>query len=96
MGDDSRLYNDATVDEITDQTGVIDDRPILSIETDDRELAANFGRWIQESKSYWNDKSGYDLENVRNQNERYYLGKQIDKSKLYAYQVPYIDNQIYK
>ena len=95
MGDETRLFNDATVDEITDQTGVIDDRPILSVKTDDRELAANFGRWIQESKAYWNDKSGYDLESVRNQNERYYLGKQIDRSKLYAYQVPYIDNQIY-
>ena len=95
MGDETRLFNDATVDDITDQTGVIDDRPILSVKTDDRELAANFGRWIQESKAHWNDKSGYDLESVRNQNERYYLGKQIDRSKLYSYQVPYVDNQIY-
>lgn len=95
MGDESRLYNDASVDDVTDQTGIIDDRPILSVKTDDRELAANFGRWIADSKAYWNKKSGYDLESVRNQNERYYLGKQIDRSKLYAYQVPYIDNQIY-
>lgn len=95
MGDDTPLYNDSTVDNITDQTGVIDDRPILSITTDDKELISNFGRWLKESKSYWNDRSGYDLENVRNQNERYYLGKQIDKSRLYAYQVPFVDNQIY-
>lgn len=95
MGNDSPVYDDATTDNITDQTGVIDDRPILSIDTDDRELIANFNRWLKESKSFWNDRSGYDLENVRNQNERYYLGKQIDKSRLYAYQVPFIDNQIY-
>lgn len=95
MGDDTPVYNDSTVDNITDQTGIIDDRPILSITTDDRELIANFNRWIKDSKSFWNDKSGYDLESVRNQNEKYYLGKQIDKSRLYAYQVPFIDNQIY-
>lgn len=95
MNDGSKLYSDATVDDVTDQTGVIDDLPILSVDTDDRELAANFKRWLEDSKSYWNNKSGYDLENVRNQNEKYYLGKQIDRSKLYNYQVPYIDNQIY-
>lgn len=95
MGNDTPVYNDATVDDVTHQTGVIDDRPILSITTDDRELIANFKRWIHDSQSFWNDKSGYDLESVRNQNERYYLGKQIDRSRLYAYQVPFIDNQIY-
>ncbi len=95
MGDDNPVFNDASTDDITNQTGVIDDLPILSITTEDRELIANFKRWISDSESYWNDKSGYDLKAVRAQNERYYLGKQIDRSKLYAYQVPFIDNQIY-
>lgn len=95
MEEDSRLFDDSTVDNITVDTGVIDDRPVLSLDTDDRELAANFKRWIDDSQSYWNDRGGYDLESSRNRNERYYLGRQIDKSKLYAYQVPFVDNQIY-
>lgn len=95
MGDDNKLFNDPTVDNITDETGVIDDLPVLSITTDDKELITNFTRWIKDSKSFWNDRSGYNLEAVRNENERYYLGKQVDKSKLYAYQVPFVDNQIY-
>lgn len=89
------VFSDPTVDVITDKTGIIDDRPILSIDTDDRQLVANFNRWINDSRSYWNDRSGYDLENVRNRNERYFLGKQIDKSRLYDYQVPYQDNEIF-
>jgi hypothetical protein len=89
------VFNDPTVDIITDKTGIIDDRPILSLDTDDRQLIANFNRWVTDTKSYWNDRSGYDLQNVRNRNERYYLGKQIDKSRLYDYQVPYQDNEIF-
>lgn len=95
MDEDTRLFNDSAVDDVTFDTGVIDDLPVLSMTTDDRELAANFDRWLKDSQAYWNDKGGYDLETNRNRNERYYLGKQIDKSKLYAYQVPFIDNQIY-
>ena len=81
--------------EMREDTGVVDERPILSLDTDDRELIGNFKRWANESISYWNNKAGYDLENVRKNNEKYYLGKQIDRSKLYDYQVPYEDNQIF-
>ena len=95
MGNEQAVYDDPTVDQVTLDTGIIDDRPILSIDTDERELAANFKRWVDDSQTFWNNRGGYDLENVRNQNERYYLGKQVDKSRLYAYQVPFIDNQIY-
>lgn len=95
MEDDTNVFTDPSVDVVTDQTGVVDDRPLLSIDTPDRELVMNFNRWISDSKKYWNDKKGYNLEDARKNNERYYLGKQVDTSKLYNYQVPYIDNQIY-
>lgn len=95
MEDESSVFTDPSVDAVTEQTGVVDDRPLLSIDTPDRDLIQNFERWISDSQTYWNDRKGYNLEASRNQNERYYLGKQIDASKLYNYQVPYIDNQIY-
>lgn len=95
MLDDSPVFTDPSVDQVTEQTGLVDDRPLLSITTEDRELIANFNRWINDSRAYWNDKKSYNLEDARKNNERYYLGKQIDTSKLYDYQVPYIDNQIY-
>lgn len=95
MEDDSPVFTDQSVDQVTEQTGIVDDRPLLSIETEDRDLIANFSRWINDSRAYWNDRKSYNLEEARKNNERYYLGKQIDTSKLYNYQVPYIDNQIY-
>ncbi len=95
MDDDSPVFTDSSVDDVTDQTGLVDDRPLLSIKTEDRDLIQNFNRWVSDSKAYWNDKKGYDLESARRRNERYYLGKQVDTSKLYNYQIPYIDNQIY-
>lgn len=95
MDEERPVFNDSSVDVITEETGIIDDRPVLSLDTDDRILAANFKRWISDSQSYWNKRDGYNLDSVRNKNERYYLGKQIDKSRLYDYQVPYQDNQIY-
>lgn len=91
MNDDSPVFDKSPLEE----TGYVDERPILSIDTNDKELISNFNRWIKDSQSFWNNTKGYNLKSVRAQNERYYLGKQIDKSKLYQYQVPYIDNQIY-
>ena len=95
MHNDTELFDDSTVDSVTSDTGIIDDRPILSIDVDDKMLISNFKRWISDSNSYWNDRKGYNLEASRNMNERYYLGKQIDKGDLYDYQVPFMDNQIY-
>lgn len=92
---ENKIFNDPAVDDITHDTGVIDDLPVLSVDTPDRELIANFKRWTTDSISYWNQRDGYNLEYNRNRNERYYLGKQIDMSKLYNYQVPFVDNQIY-
>lgn len=93
--DYDKVFDDSSVDDITKETGVIDDRPVLSIQTEDRELIANFKRWISDSQAYWNNTKGYNLENVRARNEQYYLGYQIDESKLYNYQIPFVDNQIF-
>lgn len=95
MDETTKIFSDSTVDDITKDTGVIDDRPVLSIKTADNELIANFKRWIEDSQGYWNKSTGYNLESVRAKNERYYLGHQIDTSKLYNYQVPFVDNQIF-
>ena len=52
MGDDQKYYSDGAVDDITIDTGAIDELPILTLDTDDGELIRNFKRWVQDSKSY--------------------------------------------
>ena len=95
MNDESQVFTDGSVNEVTEDTGVVDERSTLSLDLDDKALIGNFKRWISDSQAYWDGRKGYNLKYVRNKNERYLLGQQIDKSELYDYQVPFIDNQIY-
>lgn len=44
---------------------------------------------------YWDDIQGQNLKYARAQSMRMVLGKQIDTSKLYRYQIPYIDNELH-
>lgn len=89
-----KVFDDSTTDNITKDTGIIDDLPTLSLNVRDSELVGNFKRWVSDAQAYWNNKKGYDLESRREKNERYYLGRQVDTSMLYQYQVPYQENQI--
>lgn len=95
MNDESQLFSDGSVNDVTEDTGVVDERSSLSLDLDDKALIGNFKRWISDSQTYWDSRKGYNLKYARNKNERYLLGKQIDTSELYDYQTPFIDNQIY-
>ena len=77
------------------ETGLREELPVLSIDVPDRDLINNFKRWEKESQAFWDDKTGYNLTERRKRNNQYYLGRQIDKSKLYNFQVPFIDNELF-
>ena len=95
MNDQEKVFQDPRVDDITTSTGVIDERDALSIdEVDDATLVRRFKYWVNDSEAYWNSRSGFNLRNVRAQNERYYLGKQ-DSDRLYYHQADYRDNQLF-
>lgn len=61
----------------------------------DQDLIANMNRLIDSSVDYWDDNQGANLKYARAQSERMVIGKQIDISKLYRYQIPYVDNEIH-
>lgn len=77
------------------ETGLKQELPVLSLSVPDRDLIQNFKRWEKEAQAFWNDPTGYNLKEKRKRNQAYYLGKQIEKSKLYSYQVPFIDNELF-
>lgn len=77
------------------ETGVIEELPVLALDIDDKELIENFKRWEKETKTYWNDPKGMNLEARRKKNMNYYKGYQLDESKLYSYQIPYIQNELF-
>ena len=92
----SPILNDTKVDRIADvPTGQIDSLPPLSIDIPDNQIIKNLDERIDDSVGYWDDPSGFNLKNSRNENLRFYLGKQNDVRSLYRFQTPYVENQIY-
>lgn len=77
------------------ETGVVADLPVLNLDIPDKELIANFKRWVENANAFWNNPAGYNLEEKRKKNFNYYLGRQLDESKLYSYQIPYVDNELF-
>lgn len=90
----SPVYDNTNVDNISQQSGVIDKLPSLSLDIPDSEIVKNLDYRINESRDYWDDAKGFDLKNSRNENVRYFLGK-IDEKGLYKHQKPYKENQIF-
>lgn len=95
LGLNPKPFNDQKVDYIVDQDGKIDDLPLLSVDIPDKDLLQSLRNKIRDSQDYWNQADGYNLEYSRNANVRLHLGRHIDKSRLYTYQVPYVDNEIF-
>lgn len=88
--------NDTKVDRLADvPTGEIDLLPTLSIDIPDNQIIKNLDNRIDDSIGYWDDPSGHNLRQSRNEAMRFYLGKQNDVRSLYRFQTPYVENQIY-
>jgi hypothetical protein len=61
----------------------------------DKDQIKGLNNLIDDSVGYWDDVQGQNLKYARNQSERMVIGKQIDTSKLYRYQIPFVDNEIH-
>ena len=88
-------YQDNRVDNIRKEDGQIDLLPRLTTKMPAKDLIKAFNDRIEDTQAYWNDMDGYNLRYARAQSTRMVLGKQIDISKLYRYQIPYIDNELH-
>lgn len=88
-------YQDARVDNLRREDGTIDTFPAIDTSIPARQLIKNINDRIEDSVNYWDDMQGYNLRYARAQSFRMVIGKQIDTSKLYRYQIPYIDNEIH-
>lgn len=91
-----RPYLDSKVDEFQYADGQIDLLPSLDLEISDKEIIQNLNNRIEDSQAYWQEPKGFDLRASRQKNVKVYLGKQIDEGQLYRFQIPYVENQIFK
>jgi hypothetical protein len=88
-------FEDARVDNLMRQDGTIDLLPAIDTSIQAQQLIKNLNDRLQDSAEYWDDVQGQNLKYARAQSVRMVLGKQIDTSKLYRYQIPYIDNELH-
>ncbi len=88
-------YTNASVDNYLKSDGAIDSYPKIDLSLSDKDLIDNLEMRVQDSLNYWDEAEGYNLRASREQNERFYLGKQIDASKLFSYQTNYVENQLF-
>lgn len=87
-------FSDSSVDNIIDQDGVIDQFSPISLDIPDGKLIDNLNERIDNSKNYYNDPVGFNLEESRAEALRMYLGVQADSADFYEQEEPYIENQI--
>lgn len=88
------VLDNATVDNIVDSDGQIDQLASLSFDMRDSDIIKNLNHRIKDSQGYWDDAGGFDLKNSRNTNTRMHLGK-VDEKGLYKHQKQYKENQIF-
>lgn len=88
-------YSDQTVDHIINQDGVVDQLDALAIDIPDTELLHNLHQRIEDSLAYWNKPTSHNLKYRRDKNVDWHLGHHRDKTYMFAYQVPYTDNEIF-
>ena len=75
--------------------GIVIDSPMISLPIEDAELLQIIKERISDSEKSYEDK--YSLNKMRKLNEDFYLGKQIDESRLESFEQPvYIDNILYE
>ena len=83
------------VDNISDQLGVIDSLPALSLDIPDNELIKNLNYRISDSTAYWDQPMGFNLKQARANNSKLLVGKELETTTLYRYQKMYVENQIF-
>jgi hypothetical protein len=87
-------FSDSAVDDIGGQDGRVDQFGLVDLKLSDKRLIENINQRISDSKTYYDDSNGFNLERKRAENLRMYLGYQVDEADFYDQEEPYIENQI--
>jgi hypothetical protein len=88
-------YNeDPTVDALDGQEGVVEAVETFGLELSDDEIVKTLNERINDSRTFWNDRSSFNLKERRKRNARYVVGDHwYDVSG--ATDIPYVQNEIF-
>jgi len=91
----SQPQNDYDIDDLGRKDGILENIPLLTLDLDDKYIIQNLHQTIQDSQSYYDDVSQFNLKNKRLKNMQMLEGKQLAEYKLYRHQTPFIDNELF-
>lgn len=87
-------FSDEKVDHFIEEDGPLESYGLLDLAISDDKLIDNLNERIEDSRNYYNDPNGFDLEQKQAENLRMYLGAQANAEDYYDSEDPYIENQI--
>lgn len=91
----TKPYLDTKVDQLQDGNGQIDSVPALNLDIPDHQIVSDLENRIRDSRDYWNQAKGFNLQADRAKNTKLYLGQMVDEGQLYRFQIPYVENEIF-
>ena len=87
-------YPERPVEQEEKQEGITVEPSAFDLNIDDNDFCAIIDKKVSEAESYYKDT--LKLPSRRKLNEDFWIGKQLDESKMYDWQVPYKDNVIWQ
>lgn len=88
-------------DQQTRQEGVLDHTAVFDLDLDDKEIVRMLTKPIADAETHWNGRKGFNLDEVRNQNRKLWLGDPSEHLRgpgmadLYDHSARYIDNRTF-
>lgn len=97
MQDDSmaKYREDTKVDALDNQEGVVETYSAFTLELSDEAITKVLNERINDSRTFWNDSSSFDLKNRRERNNRFVTGDQWYNSSIVSNGTPYTQNEIF-
>lgn len=87
--------SDKAVDDIERADGVLDTFPSLDLDIADTYIIQTLNGRIENSISYWNDLTGFNLRDQRIKNLKAFKGDPVRQNQLYYEENEWVDNEIF-
>lgn len=99
MQPNSNTYNryneDPTVDALDGQDGVAEQQETFALDLADSEITDVLDRRINDSRTFWNDSSSFNLKSRRERNNRFVMGDHWYDTGYVSGGIPYVQNEIF-
>lgn len=96
MNDNYTQYQeDSKIDALDNSQGVAETYETFKLDLPDNDITDVLDRRINDSRTFWNDKSSFNLQGRRERNNRFVLGDHWYEAGLLSGGIPYVQNEIY-